>query len=160
VKKLLTYLIVYLAVLVMQFGLAKYVSPYGVSPNLMLVCLIFIGLTRGPLEGELIGFAWGISWDAMSTDMFGSHAFLFTCLGYFSGLLSRKWDESKVSAQMSLALIASLFFMLGMKVVYGIFGANEYAYNFNYITSLQPFYNMLITPVVFWLGKGIIKILD
>jgi rod shape-determining protein MreD len=159
-KKLLIYFIIYLAVLIMQFGWTKYISPYGISPNLMLVCLVFIGLTRGPLEGEILGFAWGISWDAMSTEMFGSHAFLFMCLGYFAGLLSRQWDESKVFAQMALVGIASLVFMIGMKTVYAIFGANEYVYCFNYITNLQPFYNMLITPLVFLIGKGIISILD
>ena len=159
-KKFLVYFFVYILGLTVQFSLAKYFSPYGVSPNFLLVSLIFIGLMRGPLEGELIGFAWGLSWDAMAIEMFGSHALLFTCLGYFSGLLSRKWDESKVSAQMLLAGIASLFFMFGMKLVYTVFGANEYTYRFNYITYLHPFYNALIAPAVFWAGKRLGRLLD
>ena len=159
-RKFIIYLIVYVVGLMVQFGWAKYFSPYGVSPNFLLVCLIFTGLMRGPLEGELLGFAWGISCDAMSTEMFGSYALLFTCLGYLSGLLERKWDESKVSAQMLLTGAASVFFLLGMKAVYAVFGANEFIYSINYITGLQPFYNMIIAPAIFVVGKGLIKLLD
>ena len=159
-RKFIIYFFVYAVGIMVQFGWAKYLSPYGVCPNFLLVCLIFVGLMRGPLEGELLGFAWGLSWDAMSIEMFGSHAFVFTLLGYLSGLLSRKWDESKVSAQMLLAGGASVFFMIGMKTVFSIFGANEHFYNFNYITSLQPFYNMLIAPAIFWVGKRLGGLLD
>ena len=143
-----------------QFAWAKYFSPYGLSPNFLLVCLIFIGLMRGPLESELLGFAWGLSWDALSIEMFGCHAFLFTFLGYSSGLLARQWNESKVSAQMILTFTASIFFLVGMKVVYAIFGAGESIYSLNYLTCSQPIYNVLIAPIIFWVGRRLIVLLD
>ena len=159
-KKFILYFIIFIAGLIVQFSWVRYVSPGGFSPNFLLVCLIYIGLMRGPLEGQLMGFAWGLSWDAMSTEMFGCHAFLFTCMGYLTGVLSRKWDESKVSAQMSLAFIASLFFLLGMKVIYSIFGAGEFVYSYNYLTGVQLLFNVILAPVVFWIGKRVINLLD
>jgi len=159
-KKVIVYFIIYILGLMVQFGWAKYFSPYGISPNFLLVCLIFVGLMRGSFEGEILGFAWGISWDALSTEMFGSHAFLFMCLGYFSGLLYRKWNESKIFAQMLLAGAASVLFIIGMKGIYAIFGANEYIFSLNYITNLQPVYNIMLAPIVFWAGKRLIFLLD
>jgi rod shape-determining protein MreD len=159
-KNFILYTIVFVGGLMVQFGWVKYLSPSGLSPDFLLVCLVFIGLMRGPFEGQLLGFAWGLSWDALSTEMFGCHAFLFTCLGYFAGMLSRQWDESKVSAQMFLVLFASLFFLLGIKMLYAIFGAGEFIYNFNYITGVQLLFNVLLAPIVFWLGKRVINLLD
>lgn len=159
-KKFIIYLIIYVAGLVLQFAWAKYLSPYGLSPNFLLVCLIITGLVRGPLEAQFLGFAWGLSWDALSTEMFGCHAFLFTCLGYFAGLLSRKWNESKISAQMLLTLLVSLFYLFGMKAVYFIFGGGEFVYSFNYTTLSQPLYNVIIAPFIFWFGKKLLSLID
>jgi rod shape-determining protein MreD len=159
-RKFVVYFIIYITGLMVQFAWAKYLSPYGLAPNFLLVCLISVGLLRGPLESEFLGFAWGISWDALSTEMFGCHAFLFTCLGYFSGMLSRKWNESKISAQILLTLFASLFFMLGMKAVYMVFGGGEFVYSFNYVNGTQPLYNIIIAPVVFWAGKKLKVLVD
>jgi rod shape-determining protein MreD len=159
-KKFILYSILFIAGLLMQFGWVKYISPQGYSPNFLLVSLIFIALIRGPLEGQLLGFAWGLSWDAMSTEMFGCHAFLFTCLGYLTGILSRQWDESKVSAQMFLVFAISIFFLLGMKILYAIFGGGVFVYSFNYLTGIQLLLNVIIAPVIFWAGKIIINLLD
>jgi rod shape-determining protein MreD len=159
-KNFILYSIIFIAGLMTQFGWVKYFSPSGFAPNFLLVCLVFVSLMRGPLEGQLLGFAWGISWDALSTEMFGCHAFLFTCLGYLAGILSRQWDESKVTAQMFLVLFASIFFLLGMKIVYAIFGAGEYFYHYNYLTVVQLILNIILAPIVFWIGKKLIFLLD
>jgi rod shape-determining protein MreD len=124
-------------------------SPLGISPNFILVLLIFIGLTRGSFAGQLMGFAWGITWDILAIDLFGSHAFLFTCIGYLSGFLSHKWNESKVSSQVILGGVTSVFLWIGMDVLYQIFSPGEFSFKVNYIVLLQPVYNMIITPLVF-----------
>jgi rod shape-determining protein MreD len=159
-KNFILYSIIFVTGLVTQFCWVKYISPAGLSPNFLLVCLVFISLIRGPLEGQLLGFAWGLSWDAMSTEMFGCHAFLFTCMGYLIGILSKKWDESKVSAQMSLVFIASLFFLLGMKMLYAVFGGGDFVFNYNYLTGIQLLLSVLIAPIIFWAGKIITNLLD
>ena len=63
-------------------------------------------------------------------------------------------------AQMALAFIASVFFLVGIKAVYAIFGAGEFVYNFNYITGIQLLFNVMIAPVIFWAGKIFVNLLD
>jgi len=94
----------------------------------------------------------------LSVDLFGSHAFLFTCLGYLAGQLNRKWDESKVFNQMLITLGASVFFWMGMYVLYQLFGSSEYRFGINYIMFLQPFYTMLISPVMFFIGGWLMDV--
>jgi rod shape-determining protein MreD len=111
--------------------------------------LIFVGLIHGSLAGELLGFLWGVSWDALSVDLFGSHAFIFTCIGFAAGKLNRKWNESKIVTQMALTGVASLAYFGGMALVYQVFGASENQFRLNYMTVLQILYNMIIAPFLF-----------
>jgi len=149
------YLIVYLCGIVLQFTMAKYAAIYGLFPNVLLLGLLFIGLTRGSTAGEIMGFLWGLSWDALSVDLFSSHALMFTIIGYFSGKLSRKLDESKIATQMAIAGFASIVFWAGIGITRMVFGENANGIRLDYITLLQIPYNMLIAPIIFGLGKYI-----
>lgn len=152
-RRLVFYFIVFWIGVVAQFGWMRYCAPFGLAPNLLMVLLIFIGLMRGPFPGQLMGFLWGISWDIMSVDLFGSHALLFTCIGYLSGFLSHKWNESKIVSQVIITGIASIFFWAGMAGITQVFGSSEPIARLNYIAVLQPLYNMLIAPLVFMAGN-------
>ncbi|MFH1368606.1 MAG: rod shape-determining protein MreD [Elusimicrobiota bacterium] len=159
-NRLIVYGGVFFAGLVIQFSFTQFFSIAGLSPNFLLIILIYIGLIYGPMPGQVFGFAWGLAWDIMSLDLFGSHAFLLTCAGFGSGLLSKKWNESKFSAQAVLVMVASVLFIFGKYLLYQIFSMGEHKFAVNYITALQPFYNMLITPVVFAGGRLLSVLLD
>jgi rod shape-determining protein MreD len=145
------YVIIYLFGVVLQFSLAKYAAPMGLFPNVILVGLVFIALARGPLVGQLMGFAWGISWDAFSVDTFGSHALALTCIGFFAGQLKKQWNESKFITQMTLIGIASVLFLLELVIIHTIFDSSEKLGIWNYISCIQVLYNMIIAPVIFWI---------
>ena len=147
------YFIIYWIGIVIQFGWMRYFAPYGLAPNVILVLLIFVGLMRGPFAGELMGFAWGLSWDIMSVDLFGSHALLFTCIGYLSGFLSHKWNESKIVSQVVITGIGSILYWIGIAAISQIFAPGEFTVKINYIAALQPLYNMLIAPAFFIIGN-------
>lgn len=142
--------IVFLAGIIVQFSWTKYFAVYGLAPNILLVALVYISLMQGSLRGQLFGFAWGIAWDVLSVDLFGSHAFLFTLIGYLTGKLSHKWDETKGVTQMMLTGMASVLFSAGMFSLYQVFSPQEYAFSWNYITFLQPVLNMAVAPLLFF----------
>lgn len=146
---LISYIILFFISLILQFSWLKYFAPYGLSPNIILILIISVGIVRGQFEAQLLGFALGLSWDVLSVDLFGSHAFLFTIIGYLSGLLSHKWNESKIFSQMILTGFATIFFWAGMYIVYHIFSPGEHKIKINYIIIVQVFYNMLVAPVIF-----------
>jgi rod shape-determining protein MreD len=155
-RRLILYFILFWLGLVVQFSWVRYFAPFGVAPNLILVLIMFIGLTRGAFAGQLMGFLWGVAWDILALDLFGSHALLFTVLGFGAGVLSHKWNESKIISQVVITGLASMGFWLGMAAVYAVFAPAEYAFKLNVIIALQPLYNMLIAPAVFFLGNALI----
>ena len=100
--KFFAYFLIYLLGIVIQFAFAKHAAIFGLFPNILLVSLLLVGLTRGSFAGQTLGFAWGLTWDVLAVDLFGSHALLFTLIGYFSGKFARKLDESKAATQMTV----------------------------------------------------------
>lgn len=154
------YFLTYLIGIILQFAFSKYFAFFGVFPNILLLGLLFIGLRRGSTSGEVMGFFWGISWDVLSVDIFASHALLFTIIGYISGKLSRKLDESKIATQMIIAGFASIVFWIGMDLIRMIFGENSTGIRLDYITLLQVPYNMILSPVIFVLGKYVAYLLS
>lgn len=158
-RRLSLYAFVFISALVVQFCWMKFLSPAGLAPDFILILVIFIGLMRGSFIGEVMGFAWGISWDVLSVGLFGSHALMFVLVGYLAGLLNRKWNESKIVTQMLLAGLASIFFSLGLFALYQVFAPAGFSFKFNYISALQPLYNMLVAPVVFKAGSIVAEML-
>ncbi|OGS17218.1 MAG: rod shape-determining protein MreD [Elusimicrobia bacterium RIFOXYA2_FULL_50_26] len=147
------YGIIFLVGIILQFGWSQFLSFAGLVPNVIIILLMFVGLTCGPVPAQVLGFLWGLSWDALSLDLFGTHALLFTILGYLSGQLSHKWNEGKVINQMALTLFANSFFWVGTFVIYQVFAPGEFKFKVNYIMVVQPFYTMLVAPVLFKIGE-------
>jgi rod shape-determining protein MreD len=154
-RNFIIYLCIYIFAIVVQFSWAKYFVIFGLFPNVILLMLLFIGLTRGSTAGQLLGFSLGLTWDVLSVDLFGSHAFLCTVVGYLSGKLARKWDESKIATQVIIAGFASVFFWLGIDITRMIFGENAPGIRSDYIVIVQIFYNMIIAPIIFGIAKFI-----
>ena len=153
--KFAAYFLIYLIGIVIQFTFAKHAAVFGLFPNILLVSLLFVGLTRGSLAGQTLGFAWGITWDVLAVGLFGSHALLFTLIGYFSGKFARKLDEAKAATQMTITGLASIIFWIGMDLTRMIFGDTAAALRIDYITLLQIPYNVILSPLIFAIGRFI-----
>ena len=69
------------------------------SADVILVVVLYFGLSRGPMTGELLGFFWGLLTDASSLGLMGMHALLYSAAGYLAVMLRRQLDENKVWTQ-------------------------------------------------------------
>jgi rod shape-determining protein MreD len=151
-NRMVFYPLLFILGLVLQFGWSQYLSFWGLAPNIILIFVIFAALNDGPLVGQWMGFIWGISWDAMSVSMFGSRAFTLMVIGYLAGMLSRQLDESKPSSQGLVVLAASVAYTFLLWLVFQVFSPDQMPIRPNYITILQPFYNVLLAPIIFAAG--------
>ncbi len=147
------YFVSFWTAIVVQFSWSRYAGIHGIAPNVILVALMFIGLSRGPMAGQIMGFLWGLAWDSMNVELFGSHTLVLTCMGFLSGRFSRMWDESKVVPQIALAGITSVLYQLSLLLVYKLFAPSQDLATVNYVVLLQPFFNMAIAPFVFLLAR-------
>jgi rod shape-determining protein MreD len=155
-NRTLLYLIVYITGLVIQWGWTRYFSFYGLAPDIVLIMLVFIALVRGPFVGQLMGFFWGLAWDAMSVQLFGARSLSLMCVGFTVGFLSRKWNEKKIFSQILLTGLASLFYYLLLAGIHQVFAPVGERFKFNYIVYYQLVYNMLLAPIIFTAGLAIL----
>lgn len=74
--------------------------PGGGVPDLVLLCVVAIGLVGGPQPGLIAGFCAGLALDLAppSTDLIGQYALVFCIVGYVSGRLAFTLRRSAVAA--------------------------------------------------------------
>jgi len=148
------YLLLYLCGIIVQFGWGQYLNINGLAPNFILILTIMLGLIRGSMAAQTMGFMWGLSWDIVSVGMFGSNSFTLTLVGFLSGKLSHKWDESKFESQMLIAFIGSAFYWTCLYSVYYIFSPGETALKLTAKNMVQLFVDAFAAPFVFAIEKA------
>jgi rod shape-determining protein MreD len=70
----------------LQTTVLRAVAIRGVRPDLTFVLLMFVALRRGPMVGQLSGFAVGIVEDLVSLAPLGFHALMRSTVGFVYGL--------------------------------------------------------------------------
>ncbi len=66
--------LLYAVLLIIQFVIPKYFVCNSIYPNFILMYVVYVALNRGAMKGQLTGFLYGLSWDILSTDIFGIRA--------------------------------------------------------------------------------------
>jgi len=137
---------------ILQVVFLPLVALRGVTPNLMLLAVLYFAVHRGPAAGVWLGFSWGILSDVAGLSLFGSQAFILTAIGYGAGRLQGKVDEEKYPAQVVLVLAASLAHVAGVACLEAIFEGSVQRWRAA-VSAAQPLYSVFICPLVFWLLK-------
>ena len=85
---------VLLAIIVfaLDMGLGQLLSVGPARPSLILLFVVYAGLTRGPIEGTLFGFSLGLGQDILGSLPLGASSFTFAIVGFACGKL---WGEGQ-----------------------------------------------------------------
>ena len=86
--------------LVLQLTVIDRLPLPGGGPDLVLVVVVALGLTGGPMAGLLAGFGAGLALDIAppASYLLGEHALVFCLVGYGCGRLSGITDRSAASS--------------------------------------------------------------
>jgi rod shape-determining protein MreD len=152
-KNGIVYFFLYIAFCTLQFFFGKYFNVFGFFPNFILILIVYLGLTRGVVSAEIIGFLFGITWDVFSTDVFGIRAVMFTIVGYLVGMVKKDFDKDSLSAQFVIVLFVNVVYWFGFSIIYWILPVGEVGHS-SFIT-IQSIFKILLTalftPIVFFL---------
>jgi len=154
--KIIIYAITFFVVVSMHLIINTYLAPFGIAPNIVLLAVIFLAVSKGPRAGMWAGFLLGLSLDVLLSDMFGSRTTALTIIGYSAGLLRGEWDDSSGLNQAVLVFLCSFAYLTLLIIEYAIFSTIQASLLLNHISLLQPVLNALISPAIFWLCKKII----
>jgi rod shape-determining protein MreD len=115
--------------------------------------VIYLALNKGVMKGQITGFFYGLTWDILSTDIFGVRALSFTIAGYLAGNFNRKFNKNQPLTQiivMGIGLIVTYFVL---NVVYIIMPLSDTIYiptfELSHLVILNILVNLILTPVIF-----------
>jgi len=149
VKKAIYYVLTLWGVLWLQILLNHFLGGTWAAVDLILVTVLFNGLSRGPLVAEGMGFVWGLLSDASSLGLMGIHALLYAGSGYLAGIVRRQLDETQAWTQMLFTFGISVLYALLYLLLDRLFGRGNRPAGWSLV--IHPFVNAVIAPVVFWL---------
>lgn len=148
-------IIIYLILIVVQFVVPKYM-PFNIwmlYPNFILMFVVYTALNKGIMKGQTIGFVYGLTWDILSTDIFGIRALSFTIAGYLAGSFNKKLNKNQPLTQIIVMAIGLIVTQLILNVTYIVMPASEKIFVQNFELSYMILFNMLVnlilTPLIF-----------
>lgn len=136
------YGVLFLAAIVFQLTLVKYIQVFNWSPDLILIVLVSYSLRKGPNLGMTAGFLTGLLQDLLSTQFLGLIALSKTIAGFIAGSLAGKFSQ-KTEFFLTL-VIASLAHDFCYFLIY-TFGEN---FSFQSLFILYTIPNVLYTILI------------
>jgi rod shape-determining protein MreD len=116
-----TAFVVFLGV-VFQVCLFARTPTFGISPDVILLTAIGVGLAGGPERGAIAGFAGGLIFDCTVTTPFGMSALVYASVGYIVGGLQHTLLGSTWYTPLVVAGIASAAGTLAYGILGGLAG--------------------------------------
>lgn len=142
---------VFFILIILQFVVPKYFPLHNFYPNFILIYIVYIGLNKGSIKGELTGFFYGLIWDILSTDILGIRTLTFTISGYLSGRFNKNLDKAQPLTQIIVMFLSLLIVQFGTSIIYLIVHTEtDYPYfEITYSTWFQIICNIVLTPILF-----------
>jgi rod shape-determining protein MreD len=110
-----------LVLLLLQTTFVPFLSIGGFLPDVLLIWLVYIAVTRGQLEAIITGFAIGLLQDAVTVQFFGLSALTKTLAGFAAGYFyNDNLTEQTLGSYRFLLIVLFSSFVHNL-VYYGIF---------------------------------------
>lgn len=152
-------LIIYMILIILQFVLPTYISFNGIYPNFILIFIVFIAINKGPMKGQLTGFLYGLTWDFLSTDIFGLKTLAFTISGYLAGQFNRKLNKEQPLTQIIVTGICLIITHALTSLVHMIMPEEIISspFELTHFVWISIILNLALTPFIFKLLASIRK---
>jgi rod shape-determining protein MreD len=120
----------------------------GVHPDVLVIAVIAVAMTGGPVTAAVFGFAAGLVSDLLFADHVGVSALVYTVVGFGMGVGRVYVTTSSTLVHLLLAGLASFASVWLAGVVLRIFELSSWCFLVR-TAPLVAFYNLLLTPLVY-----------
>jgi rod shape-determining protein MreD len=137
----------------LQFFFGRHINICGIFPNFILIFVVYLGLLKGIINAQLMGFLLGLTWDVFSTDIFGIRTAMFTVIGYLVGRFCRNFYREKIFTQVVIMFFAGAVYWLGFSLICFIFPDNgNCVFSFSILlVSSKIVVTAMFAPLVFYI---------
>ena len=155
-NKLITLAIIVVSFL-LQCTLMKGIAIGSISPNLLVVLCVSIGLMRGKTSGLFTGFLTGLFIDLFYGYYPGIHAGIYMYVGFLSGFFYQVYYDDDVKVPMLLAAGGDFFYNFMVFVFLFLLQVNiNFLYYLRRVILPEMIYTLVLTALVYRLYYKII----
>lgn len=139
-------------IVMLQTAVFSHLSILSVTPDLILILVLYVSVVNGSVSGMITGFVCGLFLDFLSMAPLGLHSFIFTFCAFISGKLYGRYNLSSFVLPCSIVFFATVFKICLVFILHTLFGKNIKIYSlFSYIFLTELGLNMFCAPVIFFL---------
>ncbi len=86
------------------------ISKYNITPDLVIILVIYLGYTRGHIAGMVSGFIAGLTLDILSGSFIGLSALCYSLSGFIAGYFNRQFsgDSDKKTSVIGIIFMCTL----------------------------------------------------
>lgn len=110
-----------IVLLLLQTTFVPFLSIGGFLPDVLLIWVVYIAVTRGQMEAIITGFAVGLLQDAIAIHFFGLSALTKTVAGFVAGYFFNENITEQTLGSYRILLITLLSSFVHNVLYYGIF---------------------------------------
>ena len=131
--KFLFSLLFFIPVFIIQTTLVQFITWNAITPNFILILLVFYSVMNGQLYGTILGFVYGILFDLITGGLLGSAMLSNTIAGFLAGYFSNENKRHMYFKPFNFGSIV-LLCAITASIIYSIFSTIDFSTNI--ITSI------------------------
>lgn len=153
-KKNIFFVLLFIALVVLQSTIIHRLAVYGVKPDLMLISIVAFALLGGPREGALAGFWAGCIQDLLFAKVFGFNILAKTVTGYLMGFTQKRFFKDNILVLIFTLFLGNLLHDVLSLLLFNVLGAN-YSLTTSFEKLILPLslYNTVLAPFIYYLVR-------
>ncbi len=148
-SKIVLFITIFVSFL-LQCTVLHVISIGSITPNLILILCISMGLMRGRKSGMWTGFFSGLFVDMFYGSVFGFYALIYMYIGFLSGYAHRVCYDDDIKVPVLLAGVGDILYGLAVYALQfllrGRLGLGTYLFR---IILPETFYTVILTLVMY-----------
>jgi len=145
-KKFLIPILIVFILIPIQLVLIPFISIYNITPNVVLIFLLYYALNRGQISGTIFAFFMGFIYDIASAGLIGSGMFSFTLSAFVAGYFYKE-DFNEILFNVRIIIISFMSSSMLFFLFYSIFGTESIRIENQFSFVVFAFYSSIYTTL-------------
>ena len=141
---------IFLILYFLQVNFFNWFTIAGISPNLFVILILFLGLFAGKRLGVPVGIILGIIIDLFASKKIGITAIMLGIVGILAGILDKNFSKDSRITIIVITIFTTIIYEVGIYFLnYIIISTNLEILVFIKILSIETIYNAILAIILY-----------
>ena len=147
---IITTIFIFLILYFLQVNFFNWFTIAGISPNLFVILVLFLGLFAGKRVGVPMGIFLGILLDLFASKKIGISAIMLGIVGIIAGVLDKNFSKDSRMTIILMTILSTAIYEVGIYILnYIIVSTNIEIILFVKILLIEAIYNAILTVILY-----------